>query len=80
MDRVRAKFRCDSIEYHQTAAAGPRTVKLQPVYPGQNASEEDKAFWKYTPSGQLSMYIDNPPAADLFEIGKTYYLDFTRAD
>lgn len=80
MDRVRAKFRCYSIEHFSQEPGGSRRVKLAPVYPGQNPTEEDKAFWKYTPSGTLEMTIDNPPAADMFEIGKVYYLDFTRAD
>jgi len=80
MASVRAKFRCMSIEFHETTGTGARSVKLQPVTGGQNTSEEDKAFWKYTPSGQLTMYIDNPPASELFEIGKAYYLDFTPAD
>ena len=76
--KVIAKFRCNSIEYYSDAPDGPRRVRLDPVYPSKDASEEDKAFWKYTPSGHLEMHIDNPPAADLFEIGQAYYLTFER--
>ena len=78
--KVVAKFRCNSIELFSTEPGGNRRVKLAPVYPGKDASEEDKAFWKYTPSGSLEMTIDNPPAADLFEIGKNYYLTFEVAE
>ena len=80
MSRVRAKFRCISIELFSSEPGGNRRVKLSAVTAGQNASEEDKAFWKYTPSGTVEMTIDNPPASEMFEIGKTYYLDFTVAE
>ena len=78
--KVMAKFRCNSIELFSPEPGGSRRVKLSPVYPGNDALEEDKAFWKYTPSGSLEMTIDNPPAADLFEIGKAYYLTFEAAE
>lgn len=78
--KVVAKFRCNSIELFSNEPGGNRTVKLTPVTAGTGASEEDKAFWKYTPSGQLTMQIDNPPASELFEIGKAYYLTFEAAD
>ena len=78
--KVVAKFRCNSIEYFSADPGGSRRIKLSPVYPSKNASEEDKAFWKYTPSGSLEMQVDNPPAADLFEIGKAYYLTFEAAE
>ena len=78
--KVRAKFRCNSIELFSSEPGGSRNVKLTPVTGGPEASEEDKAFWKYTPSGSVQMRIDNPPASELFEIGKTYYLTFEAAD
>lgn len=78
--KVVAKFRCNSIEWFSQDPDGSRRVKLAPVYPGKDASEEDKAFWKYTPSGSLEMQIDNPPAAGMFAIGKTYYLTFEPAE
>ena len=77
--KVIAKFRCNSIELYSNEPGGNRRVKLTPAYPNKDATEEDKAFWKYTPSGSLEMTIDNPPAADLFEIGGYYYLTFERA-
>lgn len=54
-------------------------VRLNPVYAGQDASEEDKAFWEATPNGKLEMKIDNPNAADFFEVGRQYYLTFEAA-
>jgi len=40
---------------------------------------ENQRYHKYTPSGELKMTIDNPPAEEFFELGKSYYLDFTPA-
>lgn len=74
---VIAKFRCNSIELYSSEPGGNRRVKLSPVGAAPNASEEDKAFWKYTPSGAIELHIDNPPASELFEIGKTYYVRFS---
>ena len=77
--KVIAKFRCNSIEWYSPEPDGARRVKLSPAFPGKDATEEDKAFWRYTPSGSIDMYIDNPPASDLFEIGKNYYITFEAA-
>lgn len=56
------------------------TVVLTPVYPGQDASAEDKAFWEATPNGKLEMSVTNPDAAEFFELGEAYYLTFERAE
>ena len=75
MPQVRAKFVCnqitDSPEYKQ------KLVSLTPVVSG---SEENKSFAKYTPAGSVSLNIsDETQAANFFEQGKEYYLDFTEA-
>ncbi|MFV5697751.1 hypothetical protein ACM55H_05225 [Flavobacterium sp. ZT3R17] len=75
MPQVRAKFVCnqitDSPEYKQ------KLVSLTPVVSG---SEENKSFAKYTPAGSVSLNIsDETEAANFFEQGKEYYLDFTEA-
>lgn len=77
MHQVRAKFTCTEVTQY---AGGSKKVVLQPVTPPPNASEEDKAFWKYTPSGNLTMTIDNPPASSLFNAGGRYYIDFTAVE
>jgi hypothetical protein len=66
---VRAKFKCWS--------NNDGVVALNAVTDG---SEENKTFWKYTPSGQISMTISNPAAFNHFVPGKEYYVDFTPAD
>ena len=41
--------------------------------------EANKTWAKYTPSGKIELTIDNPDAYDAFELGKTYFVDFTEA-
>lgn len=70
-DSVRAKFRCVRREY-------PGGVKLSAVY-SEDPEHENKKFWDATPSADLEMWISNPRAAEFFELGAEYYLDFTPA-
>lgn len=69
---VRAKFRVESIE---TSVSGS-TIKMQPVTSG---SEENKQFFKWTPSGSLNMGVVNPEVAAAFVPGAEFYIDFTPA-
>lgn len=71
---VRAKFQVTSINQHSW---GGKVFGLTAVY--DDGIEENKRFAKATPSGSMEMQIDNPPAAEFFELGKSYYLDFTKA-
>lgn len=68
---VRAKFRVNSVTKFEGEYV---SVKLSPVTSG---SEENKGFWKYTPSGTLEMSITNPEASKQFEPGKEFYVDFS---
>ena len=70
---VRCKVTCS---YKQPVSEGVH-VHLVPVTSG---SDENKEFFRYTPGGQFSFYTVNQAAADKFEVGKQYYLDFTPAD
>lgn len=74
---VRAKFMLQEVRHHHWNKDSV-TLILRPQY--DTTIEEDKRFAKATPSGELSMQVDNPPAAAFFELGKTYYLDFTKAE
>lgn len=67
-------------------------VKLNPVWQdgetlerdgirySMNAVEENMIFGKATPAGSIAMLIKNKQAADAFELGQAYYVDFTPAD
>jgi hypothetical protein len=92
---VRAKFKVDQIERNLTTAPtgaldenghqvyAPKevqTVVLSPVYGNGDPNHENSKFWAYTPSGQVRLGTVNGDAASYFELGKEYYLDFTKAE
>lgn len=72
---LRAKFIVDEVvdvNEHQT------DVKLRAVQSDENSENQD--FNKYTPSGELTMMVDNPDAKGFFVQGKEFYLDFTSVE
>lgn len=75
---VRAKFRVMGINHVYTGAQDkqPVDIRLAPVW------EQDGVNRKWsqaTPSGEIKMLITNPEAADQFELGREYFVDFTPA-
>lgn len=73
---VRAKFFVTEIKHAHVSGDGVfAEVKLAPVY-----GEENKPWSKHTPQGEIKMAITNQAAVDKFEIGKSYYVDFTPAE
>lgn len=77
---VRAKFKVDKIERTMYGKEELQTICLSAVYGGDNASEENKKFWKWTPVGNITLGTINPEVAAVFELGKEYYIDFTRTE
>lgn len=75
---VRAKFLCT--EVGKTGWQHPESIAAKVVLnPVSDGSEENKQFFKATPSGKIEMNVMNPQAAEQFEVGKFYYVDFTLA-
>lgn len=72
---VRAKFRCVSVRVGEGEHAQAE-IRLEPVTSG---SDENKSFFKYTPSGRVELGVVNPAAAAQFQEGREYYVDFTPA-
>lgn len=88
---IRAKFLCQSVEQRDSGPTPmlrylpgggtepteemrwPRTYRFLASY--DTSVPEDQRYAKATPSGQLTIAVDNP--AVVFEPGKSYYLDFT---
>ena len=70
---IRAKFRVVAVTEH-AYSADARTIKLEPQY--DDSIPEDRRFAQSTPSGELSMYVNNPAAVEELKIGKFFYLDF----
>lgn len=46
-------------------------------YPVSSGSEENKTFWKYTPSGKLEFQTVNDEAVQMLDLGKEYYIIIT---
>lgn len=70
---VRAKFKVTQLIKNE---GGFDTIKLQPVTSG---SPENEAFYKWTPTGEITLSTVNVEAAKQFELGRQYYVDFTEA-
>ena len=71
---TRCKFEVMAKHEHKAHDGSDFKIDLQAV---TNGSEENDSFFKYTPSGQLSLGIVNQETADQFVIGEEYYIDIT---
>lgn len=71
MITTRCKFKCERVELH---TGGAKSAIFIPVSSG---SKENESFWKYTPSGSLSLTWLNPNVD--FMPDKEYYLDISEA-
>lgn len=82
MDKVRAKFYVSRIEKTKYGYAPNQqemtTVVLQPVFSNEEGSE-NKKFWDATPQGEVKLGTINLEAANHFELGAEYYIDFVKA-
>jgi hypothetical protein len=78
--QVRAKFKCTSVSHAESGSKEnpiAYSASFTPVFGTMGESEENKKFWKYTPSGKLELntILEMP-----FVVGKQYYLDISEAD
>jgi hypothetical protein len=72
---VRAKLQVSKVA---KTNYGGTEVTLSAIY--DTTIPEDQRFSKATPSASFTMFIDNPPAAEYLELGKYFYVDFTKAE
>lgn len=77
---IRCKFTCVSVTKRKGFGefAFVYDATLHPVTPhsGHEPSEENRAFFAATPSGQITV---GTVAGDRFVVGQDYYIDFTPA-
>jgi len=73
---VRAKMTLTSVT-HNSRSPSSKALKFTSQY--DPTIPEDQRFQKATPSAQFEISIDNPAALEQFELGKSYYVDFTPA-
>jgi len=71
---VRGKFTVVEITEFSWSKTG-RKITLRPEY--DDKLPEDQAYYKATPSGEITMVVDNPPALEQLKIGKKFYVAFT---
>lgn len=73
---TRAKFICHEVAKVMGYGANKilYSAKFHPVSSG---SEENKSFYAATPSGSIEL---STVKEDHFEVGKTYYVDFSIAE
>lgn len=77
---VRAKMKCYAVEHLKDGKPDTTLadIRLMPVY--DDGNPENKTWSKYTPSGEVRLFVTNPAAINAFEPGKSYYVDFTPAE
>ncbi len=76
---IRAKFKVVSVtkNLHWDSQKGAlSTIRLTPV---TSNSDENKAFFEATPTGQLDLGVLGDDVAANFKLGGEYYVDFTPA-
>jgi hypothetical protein len=74
---VRSKFVCSEISNSSGSTdENGKTIKLGAVIAG---SDENNEFFRWTPSGSISLTCVSVEASKQFEVGKEYYVDFTPA-
>lgn len=77
---MRAKFQVQSV----TPTGEPmvqQVVQMAPVSGtlGAEGESEDNTYARYTPSGSLSLTINNRALFGQFAVGQKFYADFTEA-
>lgn len=78
---VRAKFLCSNISHTHLQGSNPDAIHVEVTLAAVwNDGKGNESWSKATPSGQIKMAITNPDAANAFELGKFYFVDFTPAD
>lgn len=90
---VRAKFKVTMITRHESnksvrnedgsyssEPSEVRSIHMSPVYGNGDPAHENTKFWEATPSGHLELGCANLEAAQAFELGKEYYVDFSPAE
>ncbi len=73
---VRAKFVVSKYETYLNAGEELRSIHLSAVTSG---SDENKQFFRWTPSGSIQIGTLNRSAWEQFPLGREVYVDFTDA-
>ncbi len=74
---IRVKFEATKKVETSTATGNEFKVEMTTVTDG---SDENKEFFKYTPSGKIALGILGPESDNLFVVGEYYFIDITPCD
>lgn len=74
---IRAKFKVTEVKYSASSYDGP--VESMQVTLSAVSGERNKSWSKWTPSGALTMYINNPACFDKLKAGEHYFIDLVPA-
>ena len=76
---IRAKFRLDEqTNRGQGKKDGKSIIKTDYVFRAvADDSPENKAFWEWTPFGEIKLSCINPEVLKELDIGTEFYIDFT---
>lgn len=86
MPKMRAKLKVGFVQEHFYGPDGAKnmeTLNMHAVsaskYPA-DGSDEDNTFARFSPGANLSINIANPDLFGQFEVGQTFYVDFTETE
>lgn len=76
---VREKFTVNRVEHHEYRTNYQQhKVVLTPQYDPD--IPDDQKFAKSTPSGEITMMVDNPLALEEFKPARAFYVEFKAVD
>lgn len=82
---TRAKFKVLQVvkreQWVNSGSTGSHEIGYEiEMYPVISGSPENEQFYKLTPGGNMKLTVLSEETANQFEIGKEYYVDFTKAE
>lgn len=77
MKITRCKFKCTEVKKTTAWGGDPGFLYTAVFNVVTGDSDENKTFFKYTPSGRLEI---GTYTEDRFDVGKEYFVDLTPAD
>ena len=83
---MRAKMRVAEVKKYGRLEGVTESIMLKFNAVGKNGaypedgSDENNTFSRWTPHAELVMSITNPNLLDSFEVGQTFYVDFTQTN
>lgn len=76
---MRAKFRVTKVTKTSDTSEQLEMMAVSSTPFDGDGKSEDNDFARWTPSGQLTMTINNPALIGHYKEGDAYYIDFTPA-